>query len=118
MTLFDAPNTLQSIAARSSTTVAPQALLLMNSPLVRGYALAFAQRIAPDPETPFPEAAVSGYWLALSRPPSDGERADALAFLEQQAASYRAAGQAEARKLALADLCQVLMSLNEFVYGE
>jgi hypothetical protein len=118
MTLFDAPNALQSIASRSSTTTAPQALLLMNSPLVRGYALGFAQRIAPDPETPFPEAVTAGYWLALSRPPSDGERGDALAFLEQQAASYRAAGQAEARKLALADLCQALMSLNEFVYGE
>ncbi len=42
MTLFDAPDSLQDIALRSTTTVAPQALLMMNSPLVRTYAEGFA----------------------------------------------------------------------------
>ena len=33
-----------------------------------------------------------------------------------QAESYKAAGRNDARKLALADLAQVLFGLNEFIY--
>ena len=38
--------------------------------------------------------------------------------MKQQQDSYQAAGKAAARELALADFCQVLMCLNEFVYVE
>ena len=58
------------------------------------------------------------YRIALSRPPHDDERADALAFVREQADSYRAAGQADPLAPALADFCQVLMGLNEFIYIE
>ena len=46
--------------------------------------------------------------------------ADAAAFLQSQAESYVAGGKeaAAARELALADFCQVLFGLNEFVYLE
>src|SRR5206468_1186641 len=37
MVLFDAPDSLQDIAARPTTTVAPQALLMLNNAAVRGY---------------------------------------------------------------------------------
>ncbi len=46
MTLFDAPDSLQDIALRPTTMVAPQALLMMNSPIVRGYAEGFAARVS------------------------------------------------------------------------
>jgi hypothetical protein len=114
--VFDAPNALQSIAARPSTTVAPQALMLMNSPHIREYASAFARRLAPTPETSLEAAVLRGYQIALSRSPTPQEKAEALAFLTQQSASYPANGPQSARDLALADFCQVLMSLNEFVY--
>jgi hypothetical protein len=39
-----------------------------------------------------------------------------LAFVTAQAASYQSAGKTDARDLALADFCQVLLCLNEFVY--
>jgi hypothetical protein len=39
-----------------------------------------------------------------------------VTFLEQQTDSYKAAGKPNPRELALADFCQVLMSLNDFVY--
>jgi len=105
-------NALQSIAACPSTTVAPQALHLLNNPHVRKWARNFARRIAPKPETPPDEAVKSGYRLALSRPPTNRELADSLAFLAQQTASYRAAGASDATERALADFCQVLMSLK------
>ena len=48
MMLFDAPDSLQSLGNRSSTTIAPQALALMNNPHVHKYAQAFARRLAPQ----------------------------------------------------------------------
>ncbi|HLV78685.1 MAG TPA: DUF1553 domain-containing protein, partial [Chthonomonadaceae bacterium] len=118
LTVFDAPNALQSLPARQTTTIAPQALLLMNSPYVRDYARHFAVRIAPTAGESNEAAIRSGYLLALSRPPTPKELAASLAFLAQQAASYRAAGHADADALAMTDFCQVLLGLNEFVYVE
>ena len=46
MTLFDAPDGTVGIEARTNTTIAPQALLLMNSPVVRSASPAFAARLA------------------------------------------------------------------------
>jgi hypothetical protein len=114
--VFDAPDALLGLGVRSTTTVAPQALLLLNNPQVRGYAHAFAARVAPKPETAREQAVRAAYLTALSRQPSVKELADSLAFLTEQTASYRTAGHADADALALADLCQALMGLNEFIY--
>ena len=44
------------------------------------------------------------------------ELAASGAFLKQQMASYAGKPEAEARRLALADFCQAVLSLNEFIY--
>jgi hypothetical protein len=113
MQVFDAPEALTGVADRPTTTIAPQALLLMNNPQVRGYAHALARRIAPDAKTPTAEAVRAGFLIALARTPSADELADALAFIRAQTASYSGPNR---RELALADYCQVLMCLNEFIY--
>jgi hypothetical protein len=48
LSLYDAPETLTSAGRRNSTTTAPQALLLINSPYIRKLALAFAARVSPQ----------------------------------------------------------------------
>jgi hypothetical protein len=116
MLLFDAPDTLQGIEQRVTTTIAPQALLMMNNAIVRGFAEHLSKRICPSPETPLPDAVRSSYSLALGRNPTDDEAAASVEFLKQQMDAYKAAGKMDARQLALTDLCQVLMGLNEFVY--
>src|SRR5262249_2105726 len=118
MTVFDAPEALGGVAQRPTSTVAPQALLLMNNPNIRHYAKSFAHRIAPDAKTPVEAAIKSAYLIALARQPSMEELADASAFAKQQADSYAADGKKDSRELALADFCQTLMCLNEFVYVE
>jgi mono/diheme cytochrome c family protein len=118
MQVFDAPDALSSIGERSSTTVAPQALLLLNNPNSRSYAKAFAKRIVPEAATDVGAALRAGYVIAVARPPTADELADGLAFVAAQSASYQAAGKPDARDLALADFCQVLLCLNEFVYVE
>jgi mono/diheme cytochrome c family protein len=116
--IFDAPDALLSLPVRSSTTIAPQALLLMNNDHVREYARALAHRLSPTPGTPLPDAITNGYLLTLSRAPSSEEMADTLTFLRTQTASYRASGQSKPDELALIDLSQVLLGLNEFLYIE
>jgi mono/diheme cytochrome c family protein len=112
MVVFDAPEPLTSQGSRPSTTVAPQALLLMNSPQVRAWAKAFAQRLEketkvknPDDLTPLIQRA---YALALSRPP----RADEL----RAATNFIRHGLAAGRAQAFTDFCQTLLALNEFAY--
>jgi hypothetical protein len=111
MMLFDWPEHLVSIGQRSTTTVAPQALLFLNSPQGRRYAEAFARRLAGDLDP-----VERGYRIAVGRAPDEAEKHLASGFLSRQAEVYRRAGHADAGQRALADLCQALLSMNEFVY--
>lgn len=112
--LFDAPDAIQSIGDRGVTTVPPQALALMNSPFIRQQAEKLAERIrqggAADPAAFVEEA----FWATLSRPPSSGEQESMAAFIHAQAVSY--AGDPNALNTAMADFCQTMLCLNEFVY--
>ncbi len=118
MQLFDQPEPLVSVGNRPSTTIAPQALMLMNNPQVRLYARNFAKKLLPRAEKS-PESAIqAGYQAAIGRAAQPSEVADAAEFLKHQEAAYREipARAAEARELSLADFCQVLFELNEFIY--
>jgi hypothetical protein len=132
MVIFDAPDALSGIAARASTTIAPQALLLMNNTLVRDAARRFGQRIdagdvaggsilgsfAAGGGGNLASLVERGYRTALARPASTDELADGVEFLTGQIEAYQSDGRSNARELALTDFCQVLIGLNEFVYVE
>ena len=112
---FDAPDTLGSLGQRASTTVAPQALLLMNNGQVRASARGWAKRLV---SLEAADAVRSAYLTAFGRAPDEQELANATDFVASQTGSYSAAGKPESSELALTDFCQTLMSLNEFVYVE
>ena len=113
MMLFDWPEHLVSIGQRPLTTIAPQALMFMNNPQGREYAAALAQRVLSDSAE---ESVNRAYWAALSRGPQIAELKLASEFLKQQAALRKAAGESDAEPSALTDLCQTIMSMNEFLY--
>ncbi len=110
MTLFDWPEHLVSIGQRSTTTIAPQALMFMNSTQGRKYAEAFASQLNAD--APIADA----YQRAFGRAPTDQETHLAEAFLGQQTDIYKQANTHHSHDAALADLCQTLFSMNEFIY--
>ena len=114
--VFDAPDALQGIGERPTTTIAPQALLLMNNASVRQCASHFARRIARAENDSLEAEIKLGYLIAMSREPSAAELADSVTFVNQQMQSYRHSGKTNASELALTDFCQTLMCLNEFVY--
>jgi cytochrome c553 len=115
LTIFDAPDGTVGVGERTSTTVAPQALLMMNNPQVRMWAKSLAARVGKDAKTP-EESINRAYRLALNRDATADELAEGVAFVKRETASYN--GKANAGEMALADFCQVVMCLSEMMYVE
>jgi len=99
--IFDAPDTATSCARRESSTVAPQALALMNSEFTSAEAELFAARIRKQAGEN-PEASVAAGWrLAFGRTPTDKESQTALDYL---------------RRNSLPRLCLLMFNMSEFIY--
>src|SRR6185503_5828865 len=81
---FDRPDALQSCGRRENTTVAPQALALLNDAFVRSRAVEFADRVLREASGGDAQRVDLAFRLALGRPPSDAERAASLEFLQGQ----------------------------------
>ncbi|MEZ6045945.1 MAG: DUF1553 domain-containing protein [Planctomycetaceae bacterium] len=114
---FDLPDTTVSCARRDSTVVAPQAIMLLNSPSAIRYAEAFASKIEQQ-QFEQPEAQIQQlFQLALARYADKAEIALALELLQSHTELHQSQGRAEqANHLALVDLCRALFNLNEFIY--
>jgi hypothetical protein len=96
--IFDAPDSSESCPRRDNTTVAPQALALLNSEFMQAHAAKLAGRVEKAKEP------VKTLWnLVLHRDPTPQELTRAEGFLQQSS---------------LAKLCLVLLNMNEFLYVE
>ena len=131
---FDAPVMEVNCERRQSSTVATQSLMLMNSGFLLDQAGRFARRVQSEAGGDRAAQVRRAWQLAFGRPPRTGELADANAFLAQQVSllSGKAASPSDAAKAtdaaktsppklepeqqALTDLCQALLSANEFLY--
>ncbi len=107
METFDVANMGVSCARRSVTTVAPQALTLLNGKLTNTEARHFAQRVLREGERDQEDPVERAFWSALSRPPSEQEKRDALELVAQTTPVE-----------GLTRLGVVLFNLNEFIYLE
>jgi hypothetical protein len=100
--MFDGADPLTIVPERASTTTTPQALFLMNSPLVSEAARKLAERLERDPELKDDGARVAhAYVRLLGRPPSDEEMR---------------IGREYAARSSWARYLQVLLCTNEFLY--
>jgi hypothetical protein len=120
---FDQPEMTVNCTHRSTSTVSTQALTLLNSDFMVRAANTFAKRVqAERPVDPMRYAVLA----AFSRPITDDERKLLSRFFDEQMARRFAARNSEnqqkpdsvvgAKQLALADLCHMLLSANEFAY--
>ncbi len=119
---FDLPDTTVSCARRDTTVVAPQSLMLLNSPEGVRYAQALAARVSGAPDKlQFDDAAKTRqlvqmlFQVALNRGPTAEESPLTIEFLKRHAQQHREAGD-RASLLALTDLCRAILNLNEFAY--
>jgi mono/diheme cytochrome c family protein len=100
---FDQPNLVNSTDRRNRTTIAPQALILMNNPMVLFQAGRFADRVRAEAGSDPSRQVEVAYSLALGRSPDTLERSRGINFIRQS-------------EQALTEFCHLLFNLNEFIY--
>ena len=126
--LFDPPENIGSCARRNVTTIAPQALQLLNNRFVAGQSALFADRLRTEAGRDPTSQVERAFLLALGRKPKPRELTESLAFITRQEEYHKTQNEAlKARgidpaeiapppKAALVDFCHSLFNLNEFVY--
>jgi hypothetical protein len=124
--VLDLCDTTRTSAMRSVTTVAPQALTLLNGDFVNRQASHLARRlhdeVGNDPQKQIDRA----YCLALCRMPSEKEKIAMLNFLNREAdilmketsSQDQTRARRSAQERALEQMCRVIFNLNEFVYSD
>jgi hypothetical protein len=111
-TAFDYADPSVHLEQRPESAVAPQALVLLNSPLVRQQSSQLAQRVLREATTM--DARIDRLWqLAYQRAPTAAERQRATDYLAARAADLQ---QPTAAVAVWQPLCQVLLASNEFLY--
>ena len=111
-TTFDAPDSSVSCGRRDVTTVAPQALTMLNSDFMIEKARSFAGRLITE-HGQDPGAWVDSAWrTAFARPASPEERQTALEML-QGAASSQSTEEVPGR---LVRFALMVFNMNEFLY--
>jgi hypothetical protein len=114
--LFDAPAIASSCSARTTSTVPLQALALLNSDFARARGRAFAGRLRREAGPDAEKRLTLAFRLACGREPGEEERAACRRFLAAEAQTY--AGQKDGAERAWADLCQMVLAGNAFLYVE
>jgi hypothetical protein len=101
METFDLPENSTSCARRTESTVAPQALTLLNGADAVNAARALAHRVETEAGATQEERIRRAFALALQRSPTEDEQRVCIALL---------------RERSLTELCRALLNLNEFIY--
>jgi hypothetical protein len=98
---FDLPDNSITCARREVSTVAPQAMMLLNSSLAIDVAHALSKRVEQSAGNDADQQVKFAFQIALQRAPSEEEYSTCLLML---------------KKHSLPEFCRVLLNLNEFVY--
>ena len=117
MQAFDAPDAQQSCGRRMNTTVAPQALAILNDPFVRLRAGELAAGLLATAGPMAEQQIRECFQRCLNRAPLPGELTAAGHFITNQTAAHQQRdASVNAALLALTDFSQLLFGLNEFIY--
>jgi hypothetical protein len=101
--VLDLCDTTRTSAKRNVTSIAPQALTLLNGEFTNQQARHFAERLRREAGSEPTKQIELAYRLALCRLPTASERAWLIEFVKQES---------------LEQMCRVMFNLNEFVYSD
>jgi mono/diheme cytochrome c family protein len=100
---YDQPNLVNSCDRRNRSTIAPQALIMMNDNFLVLQSKHFAERLRKEAGDNSSAQVERAFQLALGRAPTGYEKDQALTFIKTSRAG-------------LEEFCQAIFNLNEFVY--
>jgi hypothetical protein len=115
---LDLCDTTRGTARRPVTTVAPQALMMLNGSFINEQARHLAVRLQTEAGNDSERQVEHAYRLLLCRLPTSQEKVALGRFLKLQASRHAAPDSSEARRHALTLACRVLLNLNEVVYPD
>ena len=120
---FDMATQSPNCELRPTSTVAPQALLMMNNALVVREAAKFAERVRMAAGEDLSTEVTFAWSTAFNRTPTSEQLAGGIAFLTRQTRQIAAripedqvSREPPAAQQALASFCQALLSTNSFLY--
>ena len=114
---FDLPPMSPNCLERNTSTVAIQALHLLNNAMVENLGEIFAQRVRNEVGNTPDKQIERAYWIALSRPPTEDEKAESLQALSRFKSMQKTAqSEATAEQKALASFCHALVNSAAFLY--
>ncbi len=124
MDSFDLPIPTPNCTKRTSSTGAPQSLMLMNSDFVVEVAQKFADRLLAEAGTEISDQIKLAWHTGYARQPDDEELAAATQYLQEQLEIFAAnpptngkdKTKHDPRREALASLCHAILSSNAFLY--
>ena len=113
---FDFPQMAPNCVERVESTVAPQALHLLNDGMVRRLAAALAGRVRAEAGADPGQQIERAYLISLSRPPSVEERTLSREKLRQLTAAWTRERDLESPQKALETFCHALINSGAFLY--
>ena len=130
MAAFDFPDMHEACGCRTKTTIAPQALMLLNSGLIVNAAKQLSSRSKDEAGSADPAARIGRAWqITFGRSPSDHEVQAAMKFTTAQQQIIADSDTTRAgesvhtptdadTEAAFVDLCHALLNANEFLFVE
>lgn len=109
---FDLPPMSPNCLERNTSTVAIQALHLLNNSMVEKLAELFAERVRKEAGDQPERQIARAYWLALGRAPDEDEKATSLQALSR----FRQMEKPQHEQKALASFCHALVNSAAFLY--
>ncbi|QDV86897.1 DUF1553 domain-containing protein [Planctomycetes bacterium TBK1r] len=116
---FDIAGVVPNCTSRNYSNVAPQSLLLMNSPFAIDHADQLAGHVI-DAEKELPQQLAVAWKRCFARPVSNSVLVELMQFVRQQTAVFQSRDSnltpPAAHRLALASACHAMLSSNQFLY--
>ena len=105
---------------RQSTTVAPQALFMMNSKFVAEQSQRMAERLFAEEPSDDATRVARAWRLAYSRPPSADEVTFSLEYVDAYSRHYKSKfpNRSDVELRSWQSLCRAIMAANEFLFVE
>jgi len=113
---FDLPPMSPNCLERNTSTVAIQALHLMNNSMVEKLTELFAERVRKEASDEPAKQIERAYWIALGRAPDEDERTASLQALRRFSQNEKPQTGDAANQKAMASFCHALVNSAAFLY--